>query len=145
MEPLIILILEPNKRRKLPPLDYSGALLLRWQIMLSSPGVDPLTLTAQISAEQTIDPIGYVDRGQWPLPGGDRIKAPLTEIAYSPLVDWFITTPTGFRNSQLSIYQYAPPQYQAIGQSTGDFIMNVTPASTPPVSTVSTPTQVAAS
>jgi hypothetical protein len=145
MEPLITLYLEPNKRRQLPPLAYSGSLLLRWQIVLNTPGIDPLRLTAQIAAQQTIDPIGHIDRGEWTLPAGYRLDAPLAEIAYSPLIDWFITTPDGFKNSILALYPYTPPIYQISTDSNGDFIMNIASPNTPPTSNVSTDTVIAAS
>lgn len=140
MEPLLTLYLEPNKRRQLPPLVYSGSLLLRWQILLNTPGIDPLQLTAQIAAQQIIDPIGHIDRGAWTLPGGFRLDAPLAEIAYSPLIDWFITTPDGFKTSVLALYPYTPPTYQISTDSNGDFIMNISAPNTPPTSNASTDT-----
>jgi hypothetical protein len=112
MELLLTIQLLSAKRLQLKPLDYEGSLLLRWQILLPENGIDPLDLLAGIEAEQTIPTIGFLPRGQWSIPGGDRSIAPLAEISYSPLLDWFITTPEGFKNSQLLIYSYDQPTYQ---------------------------------
>jgi hypothetical protein len=143
VEPLFILALAPGKRQQLPPLDYSGSLLLRWQILLTSAGIDPIELSAQISAQQTIDGLGFLERGEWAIPGGDRLRSPLTEISYSPLLDWFITTPAGFKSSQILFYQYDQPVYQIPNQNTS---MNISfpsvPAST---STGGTPSVVSPS
>jgi hypothetical protein len=76
--------------------------------------------------------------------GGFRLDAPLAEIAYSPLIDWFITTPDGFKTSVLALYPYTPPTYQISTDSNGDFIMNISSPNTPPTSNVSTDTSVAA-
>lgn len=112
MEPLLTLQLRPDKRLELQPLDHVGSLLLRWQVQIPERGVDPLQLQASIEAEQIIPVVGFLPRGQWSIPGGDQSIAPLAEISYSPLLDWFITTPAGFKNSQLLIYPYDQPTYQ---------------------------------
>jgi hypothetical protein len=113
MEPLLTIQLLPAKRLELPPLDYEGSLLLRWQILLPERGVNPLQLQAGIEAEQDISVLGYLPRGQWSIPGsGNERKPPLAEISYTDLLSWFITTPAGFKNSQLLIYPYDQPTYQ---------------------------------
>jgi hypothetical protein len=111
MDPLLTLALEPNKRRQLPPIGYSGSMLLRWQIIVPIVGIDPLSLQAVIEAQETIGLIGYLDHGHWYIPGGDRLKAPLVEVAYSPTLDWFLTTPDGFKNAQLIFYPYRESNY----------------------------------
>jgi hypothetical protein len=124
MQPLLILPLQPNKRTRLPPLDYDGLLLLRWQIQILDRGVDSSQLQASIEAEQIIPIVGFLSRGQWPIPGGDQLIAPLAEIPYSPLLEWFIVTPSGFRNSQILMYPHEQPIYQS---PTAGLTMGFTP------------------
>jgi hypothetical protein len=138
MEPLLTIQLLPAKRLQLPPLDYEGSLLLRWQILLPERGVNPLQLQAGIEAEQDISILGYLPRGQWSIPGsGNERKPPLAEISYTDLLAWFITTPTGFKNSQLLIYSYDQPTYQI--PFTGSTVSYTPPATPPQTSNVGTP------
>jgi hypothetical protein len=109
MDPLLILPLTPSQSRQLPALNYSGLLILRWQILLPATGTDPSSLKAAIKAKQPIDNIGHLERGQWSIPGGDRLYAPLAEVPYNPAWEWLITTPSGFKGSQLSLFPYTPP------------------------------------
>ncbi len=112
MEPLLTIQLPPVKRLQLPPLDYEGSVLLRWQITIPERGLDPIDLQAVIEAEQDISILGYLPRGQWPIPGSSNEKKPvLAEISYTDLLTWFVTTPAGFKASQLLIYPYDQPTY----------------------------------
>jgi hypothetical protein len=142
MERLFSLALEPNKRRQLPPLDYSGSLLLRWQILLPSAGIAVNSLRAVLESQQTIDALGFLERGSWEIPAGDMLYVPLAEISYSPLFDWFITTPSGFKNSQLHFFDYSAPVYQI--PNTGQSMSISFPPNTPQ-STSSTITTVSGS
>jgi hypothetical protein len=133
MEALLTIQLLPVKRLQLPPLDYEGSLLLRWQILLPERGVNPLQLQAGIEAEQDISVLGYLPRGQWSIPGsGNEKKPPLAEISYTDLLSWFITTPAGFKNSQLLIYSYDQPTYQI--PNTGATVSFTAPQAATPTS-----------
>jgi hypothetical protein len=109
---LLCITLKPNEQKLLPELDYSGSLLLRWQILNTAQGVDPLALVAKVEARQIITPIGHLSRGSWTLPAGDQLNAPLLDLSYSPVFEWKITTPSGFRGSQLLVYPHSQPVYQ---------------------------------
>jgi hypothetical protein len=133
IEPLLTMQLLPAKRLQLPPLDYEGSLLLRWQILLPERGVNPLQLQAGIEAEQDISVLGYLPRGQWSIPGsGNERKPPLAEISYTDLLTWFLTTPAGFKNSQLLIYPYDQPTYQI--PNTGATVSFTAPQAAQPTS-----------
>jgi hypothetical protein len=142
VEPLLTIQLQPAKRLKLQPLGYEGSLLLRWQIQIPERGVNPQQLQAGIEAEQVIPVVGFLPRGQWSIPGGDQSIAPLAEISYSPLLDWFITTPAGFKNSQLLIYPYDQPTYQI--PNTGATVSFSTPTAATPTSSTGAVTSVPA-
>jgi hypothetical protein len=140
LDPLLTIALEPDKRRLLPELDYSGTLLLRWQVTIPVKGIDPIQLRGVIEARQTIPIVGFLPRGQWEIIGGDRQVSPLSEIDYTPLLEWFVTTPSGFRNSQLLIYPYDQPTYQL--PNTGTTVSFTPPAQPPQTSIDGTPTTV---
>jgi hypothetical protein len=140
LEPLLTIALLPNKRQILPALDYTGTLLLRWQVSIPEKGVNPLQLRGVVEARQSIPTVGFLPRGQWEILGGDRSNSPLSEIDYTPLMDWFLITPSGFKNSQLLIYPYDQPTYQL--PNTGGTV-NFTPPPQPnQTSTEGTPTTV---
>jgi hypothetical protein len=104
--------LRPKERRKIPTLDYTGALLLRWQVLKLAPGVALTQLKAAIDSRLIINPVGHLPKGSWEFPAGDQNFAPLAEIFYTPAQEWYVTTPEGFTLSNLILYPYTPPIYQ---------------------------------
>jgi hypothetical protein len=138
LDPLLTISIEPNKRRIFPALDYTGTLLVRWQVSLPEKGINPIQLRGVIEAQQIIPGVGFLPRGQWEILGGDRQNSPLSEIDYTPLLDWFITTPSGFKNSQLLVYPHDQPTYQL--PNTGPTVSFTPPAQPAQTSADSTPT-----